>query len=161
MQSVGVSTPAKSSAFLTHSTSSTSLRAPPDPGPARAPPPPEIESTITRLSSYRNVKGVLILARGGALIQTSGSAFEGEAGRTYAGSVKRMVEAVRVAVNEADEGVGKGVRLGVGVAAKYWMTSRTMSSSCASGQSGMSCLLHRVREGPGPLFTTCRANRDF
>jgi hypothetical protein len=100
---------ANTTSYLSNSASTSSLRASvrgqPPPLVTQAAPPPEIEATISRLSAYQNVRGVLILATSGGIIQSSGSAFEGESGRRYAKSVKMMVEAVRLGVGEADEGV--------------------------------------------------------
>jgi hypothetical protein len=73
------------------------------------PPPPSgtdsLEDTISRLSNYRNVHGVMILSRQGGLIRTEGEAFEGDQGRTYAKAVKGIVEGVRAGVVEVDETV--------------------------------------------------------
>lgn len=72
-------------------------------------PPPEIEATLSRLSAYRNVRGVMILARAGGtgsgIIQSTGSVFEGESGRKYAGSLEAVVAATAGAVSAVDEGV--------------------------------------------------------
>lgn len=74
-------------------------------------PPPEIESTLQRLSAYRNVRGVMILARGssgngsGGIVQSTGSVFEGEGGRRYAGALEAVVAATAGAVAAVDEGV--------------------------------------------------------
>ncbi|KAJ9113557.1 hypothetical protein QFC20_001908 [Naganishia adeliensis] len=72
------------------------------------PPPPSgtdsLEDTISRLSNYRNVHGVMILSRQGGLIRTEGEAFGGEQGRVYAKAVKGIVEGVRAGVVEVDEG---------------------------------------------------------
>lgn len=78
---------------------------------ASGPPPPttsgseEVESTISRLSNYRNVHGVMILSRQGGLIRTEGTAFEGEPGKVYAKAVKGIVEGVRSGIAEVDEAV--------------------------------------------------------
>lgn len=77
----------------------------------RAPPPPEIESTLSRLSAYRNVRGVMVLARSsgapgsGGIVQSTGAVFEGESGRRYAGSLEAVVNATAGAVATVDEGV--------------------------------------------------------
>jgi dynein light chain roadblock-type len=74
--------------------------------------PPEIESTLARLSAYRNVRGVMILTRGSAaagiaagVVQSNGSVFEGESGKKYARVVEGLVASVEGAVAEVDEGV--------------------------------------------------------
>jgi dynein light chain roadblock-type len=96
--------------------------------PAAPPPPPEIEATLSRLSAYRNVRGVMILSRrpqsastapgalmgvgsaagtggGGGIIQSTGSVFEGEGGRKYAKALEGVVNSVARAVEECDQGV--------------------------------------------------------
>lgn len=76
-----------------------------------APHPPQpsgtdsLEETISRLSNYRNVHGVMILSRHGGLIRAEGDAFEGDQGRAYAKAVKGIVEGVRAGVVEVDETV--------------------------------------------------------
>lgn len=65
----------------------------------------EVESTISRLSNYRNVHGVMILSRQGGLIRTEGTAFEGQSGKLYAKTVKGIVEGVRSGIAEVDETV--------------------------------------------------------
>ncbi|CAE6404524.1 unnamed protein product [Rhizoctonia solani] len=62
--------------------------------------PPEIEYTLSRLSGHRNVRGVLVLARQGAIIRYSGVAFEGEQGRKYAAAVKKIVDCCRTNIEE-------------------------------------------------------------
>ncbi|KLT42188.1 hypothetical protein CC85DRAFT_246253 [Cutaneotrichosporon oleaginosum] len=66
--------------------------------------PPEIEATLSRLSAYRNVRGVMILARGAGcgIVQSSGAVFEGDSGRRYAGALEGVVAATAGAVG-ADE----------------------------------------------------------
>ncbi|KDQ18773.1 hypothetical protein BOTBODRAFT_103378 [Botryobasidium botryosum FD-172 SS1] len=59
---------------------------------ALSPTPPEIESTLVRLSSHRNVRGVMVLAREGGLVRHTGTIFEGEQGKKYAASVKKIVD---------------------------------------------------------------------
>lgn len=80
-------------------------------------PPPEIEATLSRLSAYRNVRGVMILSRStigstsavpsgtGGIVQSTGSVFEGEGGKKYARVVEGLASSVSVAVGECDEGV--------------------------------------------------------
>ncbi|WWC91092.1 uncharacterized protein L201_006033 [Kwoniella dendrophila CBS 6074] len=97
--------------------------------PIQSPPPPEIESTLSRLSSYRNVRGVMILSRAsstttapttsdntsitennggiggtGGIIQTTGNVFEGESGRKYAKAVESIVGNVSKALNDCEKG---------------------------------------------------------
>ncbi|WRT69190.1 uncharacterized protein IL334_006174 [Kwoniella shivajii] len=89
----------------------------------QSPPPPEIESTLSRLSSYRNVKGVMILSRtpsgassstaapspgtvtnaSGGIVQATGNIFEGESGKKYAKAVEEIVLRVGKALGECDE----------------------------------------------------------
>ena len=88
---------------------------------------PEIESTLSRLSAYRNVRGVMILSRPytpsapssgtanaqpspvGGIVQSTGSVFEGESGKMYARAVEGVVLSVSRAVSEVDEGVSPAV----------------------------------------------------
>ncbi|ODN83681.1 hypothetical protein L202_01777 [Cryptococcus amylolentus CBS 6039] len=81
-----------------------------------------IESTLSQLSQYRNVRGVMVVARPshpaksgaesrvregereGGIVQISGQAFEGEGGERYARVVERMVAGLEVAVDECEEG---------------------------------------------------------
>ncbi|WWC98088.1 hypothetical protein V866_004979 [Kwoniella sp. B9012] len=94
--------------------------------PVQSPPPPEIESTLSRLSAYRNVRGVMILSRSsstsmqpngstsenngstgpgiGGIIQTTGNAFEGESGKRYARAVEEIVLRVGKALNDCEQG---------------------------------------------------------
>lgn len=90
---------------------------------AHAPPPPEIDVTFQRLSAYRNVRGVMVLARSAwstatpaagavsaasgtsGIVQSSGTVFEGESGRRYAGALEAVVNATAGAVAACDEGV--------------------------------------------------------
>ncbi|GAA6055333.1 hypothetical protein JCM3770_005290 [Rhodotorula araucariae] len=97
------------------------------PSPAAA--PPEVEATLSRLAAYKNVQGVLILARpNGIILRAAGTLFaplpatartsesgeqaeEGEAvvsttselARRYAKAAVRMVEAVGAEVKDVDE----------------------------------------------------------
>jgi len=70
----------------------------------QAPAPPEVESTLTRLSAHRNVRGVLILSRQGPIIRHSGGIFEGEQGRKYAAAVKRIVDCCKAGLDDIEEG---------------------------------------------------------
>ncbi|ORY33096.1 hypothetical protein BCR39DRAFT_521225, partial [Naematelia encephala] len=75
-------------------------------------PPPEIEATLSRLSAYRNVKGVMIISRRetessghiGAIVQSTGAIFDGEGGRRYARALESVVANVAGAVGECDDG---------------------------------------------------------
>jgi dynein light chain roadblock-type len=97
-------------------------------GPEPSPPPsiaatvpPEIESTLSRLSAYRSVRGVMILSRtleqvtagpgpsgsgGGGIVQCTGNIFEGEGGQKYARLVEGLVSSAARGVGECDVGVG-------------------------------------------------------
>ncbi|KAL7421135.1 N(alpha)-acetyltransferase 38, NatC auxiliary [Cryptotrichosporon argae] len=76
--------------------------------------PPEVESTLARLAAYRNVRGVMILARsavsggaagaGGGIVQGVGAVFEGEGGRRYAAAVEKVVGVAAGAIGECDAG---------------------------------------------------------
>ncbi|KAL5514505.1 hypothetical protein ACEPAG_2594 [Sanghuangporus baumii] len=58
--------------------------------------PPELEQTLSMLSSHRTVLGYLLLSRTAPvkIIRHSGVVFEGEQGRRYAAVVSKIVEAV-------------------------------------------------------------------
>lgn len=69
-------------------------------------PPTDVQATLSRLSAYKNVQGVLILSRtGGGIIQSSGSVFDGDKGKKYGKVVAGMVEGVGKAVGVLEEGV--------------------------------------------------------
>ncbi|EPQ53817.1 hypothetical protein GLOTRDRAFT_45417, partial [Gloeophyllum trabeum ATCC 11539] len=59
--------------------------------------PPELEQTLTLLSSHRSVLGYMLLSRGHpvSIIRHAGVVFEGEQGRKYAHAVARIVESVQ------------------------------------------------------------------
>lgn len=86
--------------------------------------PTEIDNTLSRLSSYKNVRGVLVLTRQGSILRQSGPAFENTAnssttgvgeedgkevregkGKVYARAVRDMVEAVAKGVEDVEDGV--------------------------------------------------------
>ncbi|EJD05348.1 uncharacterized protein FOMMEDRAFT_165802 [Fomitiporia mediterranea MF3/22] len=58
--------------------------------------PPELEQTLSMLSSHRTVLGYLLLSRSTPvrIIRHSGVVFDGEQGRKYASAVSKIVEAV-------------------------------------------------------------------
>ncbi|KAF9559837.1 hypothetical protein CPC08DRAFT_637263 [Agrocybe pediades] len=72
--------------------------------------PPELEQTLSMLSSHRSVLGYLLITRGQhpSIIRHSGVVFEGEQGKRYAAVVARIVESVRSGLEEvrADDGIG-------------------------------------------------------
>lgn len=84
-------------------------------------PPPEVEAAISRLSGYRNVRGVMVLARGGSastggILQSSGAVFDGDSGKRYAGALEFVVNATAGAVDACDEGVcDKGYGIGADI----------------------------------------------
>lgn len=65
-------------------------------------PPPELEQTLTMLTSHRSVLGYMLLTRSHptTIIRHSGVVFEGEQGRKYAGAVGRIVESVQRGLEE-------------------------------------------------------------
>ncbi|TNY23539.1 hypothetical protein DMC30DRAFT_414055 [Rhodotorula diobovata] len=105
---------------------------------ATATAPPEVEATLTRLASYKNVQGVLILARpNGIILRSTGSLFAlppaaapandeesaqpngeddvlvpttSELARRYAKAALNMVEAVAAEVKDVDEDQTDDVR---------------------------------------------------
>lgn len=77
---------------------------------------PEVETTLARLSTYRNVRGVMVLTRtrhtadtsntsDTAVLQTTGTVFEGDGGKRYASAVESIVGGVTKALKECDESV--------------------------------------------------------
>jgi len=79
-------------------------------------PPPEVEATLTKLTSHKNVMGCLVLSRPeGLIIRSGGSMFEptGPGARDRAERLRRIVRMVRN-VNESltkeVEMVGEGDR---------------------------------------------------
>ncbi|TFK49200.1 hypothetical protein OE88DRAFT_1600351, partial [Heliocybe sulcata] len=64
--------------------------------------PPELEQTLTLLSSHRSVLGYMLLSRGYpvSIIRHSGVVFEGEQGRKYAQAIGRIVESVQTGLVE-------------------------------------------------------------
>lgn len=72
--------------------------------------PAEVQHTLSRLSAYKNVRGVLITARSsGGIVQQTGSAFEGDRGKEYGRIVAGIVAAVSAGVGQLDEGVSRSV----------------------------------------------------
>lgn len=65
---------------------------------------PELEQTLSMLSSHRSVLGYLLLSRGHpvSIIRHSGVIFEGEHGRKYAGVIGRIVESVQTGLEEVN-----------------------------------------------------------
>ena len=64
-------------------------------------PPPEVEATLSKLTSHANVTGVLVLSRPEALVIRSGGAYfdpSGPGARDRAMRLKSVVEMVRNAV---------------------------------------------------------------
>lgn len=121
-------------------------------------PPSEIESTLARLSAYRNVRGVMIISRSsglsgpsGGVVQHNGSVFEGDSGKKYARVVEGLVRSVSAAVTEVDEGVrfrsilsvdtGTSIEC-IGVYCtkrkRTGLISRMSSNSCVYGRSDTS-----------------------
>lgn len=70
------------------------------------PAPPEVESTIRRLSEHKNVRGVIILSRDGVVIRSAGGIFQGSDGvivlRRYASEVRKIVEVVGHSVDRIE-----------------------------------------------------------
>jgi dynein light chain roadblock-type len=70
--------------------------------------PPELESTLTQLTSHRSVLGYLLLSRSHpvSIIRQSGVVFDGEQGKKYAGVIGKIVESVQQGLEEISGGVG-------------------------------------------------------
>ncbi|KAH9948053.1 hypothetical protein B0H21DRAFT_821396 [Amylocystis lapponica] len=71
-------------------------------GSATAVTPPELEQTLTMLSSHRSVLGYMLLSRSHpvTIIRHSGVIFEGEQGRKYASAISRIVASVQTGLEE-------------------------------------------------------------
>lgn len=71
---------------------------------------PELEQTLSMLSSHRSVLGYMLVTRGHhpSIIRHSGVVFEGEQGKRYAAVVARIVESVQSGLEEirGDDGLG-------------------------------------------------------
>ena len=71
--------------------------------------PPELEQTLSMLSSHRSVLGYMLVTRGHhpSIIRHSGVVFEGEQGKRYAAVVARIVESVQAGLEEVrvDDGL--------------------------------------------------------
>ncbi|KAF9464156.1 hypothetical protein BDZ94DRAFT_1257141 [Collybia nuda] len=67
---------------------------------------PELESTLSMLSSHRSVLGYMLVSRGHpvSIIRHSGVIFEGEQGRKYASVIGRIVESVQGGLEEVHAG---------------------------------------------------------
>jgi dynein light chain roadblock-type len=70
---------------------------------------PELEQTLSLLSSHRSVLGYLLVTRSHhpSIIRHSGVVFEGEQGKRYAAVVARIVESVQAGLEEVrvDDGL--------------------------------------------------------
>ncbi|EMD34585.1 hypothetical protein CERSUDRAFT_54587 [Gelatoporia subvermispora B] len=66
--------------------------------------PPELEQTLTMLTSHRTVLGYMLLSRSHpiTIIRHSGVVFEGDQGKKYAGAVGRIVQSVQTGLEEDD-----------------------------------------------------------
>ncbi|PFH47657.1 hypothetical protein AMATHDRAFT_151619 [Amanita thiersii Skay4041] len=67
---------------------------------------PELEQTLTMLSSHRSVLGYMLVSRGhpASIIRHSGVIFEGEQGKRYASVIARIVESVQGGLDEIHAG---------------------------------------------------------
>ena len=70
---------------------------------------PELEQTLSMLSSHRSVLGYMLVTRGHhpSIIRYSGVVFDGEQGKRYAAVVARIVESVQAGLEEVrvDDGL--------------------------------------------------------
>lgn len=73
---------------------------------------PELERTLSLLSSHRSVLGYMLITRSDPLsiIRHSGVIFEGEQGRRYAGVIGKIVESVHDGLDEINGGEQDAVR---------------------------------------------------
>ena len=81
--------------------------------------PPELEQTLTLLTSHRSVLGYMLLSRSQpvTIIRHSGVVFEGEQGKKYASAIARIVHSVQTGLEDVSGGHNDGVRLSVPMAA--------------------------------------------
>jgi dynein light chain roadblock-type len=74
---------------------------------------PELEQTLSMLSSHRSVLGYMLVTRGHhpSIIRHSGVVFDGEQGKRYAAVVARIVESVQAGLEEVrvDDGLTAAV----------------------------------------------------
>ena len=73
--------------------------------------PPELEQTLTLLTSHRSVLGYMLLSRGQpvTIIRHSGVVFEGEQGKKYASAIARIVHSVQTGLEDVSGGHNDGV----------------------------------------------------
>ena len=102
-------TPARASSLPDHDTTANHASTSTNPPPAMS---PELEQTLTLLASHRSVLGYILLSRGQpvSIIRHSGVVFDGEQGRKYAHAIARIVESVRVGLEEVNHGEQDAVR---------------------------------------------------
>jgi dynein light chain roadblock-type len=74
---------------------------------------PELEQTLSLLSSHRSVLGYMLLSRGQpvSIIRHSGVIFEGEQGKKYASAIGKIVESVQSGLEEVHAGESDGVSI--------------------------------------------------
>ncbi|KAI0366093.1 hypothetical protein BV20DRAFT_691653 [Pilatotrama ljubarskyi] len=72
--------------------------------------PPELEQTLTLLTSHRSVLGYMLLSRGQpvTIIRHSGVVFEGEQGKKYASAIAKIVHSVQSGLEEVSGGHNEG-----------------------------------------------------
>ena len=68
--------------------------------------PPELEQTLTILTSHRSVLGYMLLSRSQpvTIIRNSGVVFEGEQGKKYASAIARIVHSVQTGLEDVSSG---------------------------------------------------------
>ncbi|KAF9487469.1 hypothetical protein BDN71DRAFT_1404708, partial [Pleurotus eryngii] len=73
---------------------------------------PEIDHTLSLLSSHRTVFGYIVLSRGHphGIVRQSRLIFDGEHGRKCATAIGKIMENVRSSLEELSEGPNGGVR---------------------------------------------------
>ncbi|KAL1941780.1 hypothetical protein VTO73DRAFT_6780 [Trametes versicolor] len=74
--------------------------------------PPELEQTLTLLTSHRSVLGYMLLSRGQpvTIIRHSGVVFEGEQGKKYASAIARIVQSVQTGLEDVSGGHNEGLK---------------------------------------------------
>ncbi|KAF7299640.1 hypothetical protein HMN09_00969400 [Mycena chlorophos] len=93
---------------LRASTSTLTNNTPPAASAAAAGVTPELEQTLSLLSSHRAVLGYILITRGSpvSIVRHAGVVFDGEQGKKYAAAIGKMVESVQTGLEEVHSGDG-------------------------------------------------------
>ena len=96
---------------------------------------PELEQTLSMLSSHRSVLGYMLVTRGHhpSVIRHSGVVFDGEQGKRYAAVVARIVESVQAGLEEVrvDDGLTAAATGETDVVRVFFFFYPTPASCCS------------------------------